>query len=40
MLRSTRDHLFSKKRLPKLDFLKVVSVTMMANSEKSSNAIS
>ena len=33
MLRSTRGNFF-KKRFPKLDFLKTVSVPMIANSEK------
>ena len=33
MIRSTRDH-FSKKRFSKLDFLKTVLVSIIANSEK------
>ena len=34
MLRSTRVNSFFKKNLPELNFLKAVSVTMIANSEK------
>ena len=33
MIRSSRDH-FSEKRFSKLDFLKTVLVTIIANSEK------
>ena len=34
MLRSTRVNSFLKKNLPELNFLKAVSVTTIANSEK------
>ena len=34
MLRITRDHFLYNKKFPKLVFLKAVSVTMIANSEK------
>ena len=33
MLRGTRDHFF-KKIFPKIDFVKTVSVTIIANSKK------
>ena len=34
MIRSSRDHIFFKKIFSKLDFLKTVLVTIIANSEK------